>query len=66
MRWSAQRLSDASADALPGLARLSNLVQSVRTPEFQGVTFHEVLAKSALNRVPGESKVMPYGWTINP
>ena len=66
MRWSAQRLSDASADALPGLARLSNLVQSVRTPDFQGVTFHEVLAKSALNRVPGESKVMPYGWTINP
>jgi DNA repair photolyase len=66
MRWSAQRLTDASADALPGLARLSNLVQSVRTPEFQGVTFHEVLAKSALNRVPGESKVMPYGWTINP
>ncbi len=66
MRWSAQRLSEASADALPGLARLSNLVQSVRTPEFQGVTFHEVLAKSALNRVPGESKVMPYGLTINP
>ncbi|OUE21045.1 Radical SAM superfamily protein [Clavibacter michiganensis] len=66
MRWSAQKLSDTSADALPGLVRLSNLVQSVRTPEFQGVTFHEVLAKSALNRVPGESKVMPYGWTINP
>jgi hypothetical protein len=52
MRWSAQKLSDARADALPGLVRLSNLVQSVRTPEFQGVTFHEVLAKSALNRVP--------------
>ncbi len=52
-------------DALPGLARLNNLVRSVQTPEFAGVTFHEVLAKSALNRVPGQS-MMPFGWTINP
>jgi DNA repair photolyase len=53
------------AGALPGLARLNNLVRSVRTPEFDGITFHEVLAKSALNRVPGQS-AMPFGWTINP
>lgn len=51
--------------ALPGLARLNNLVRSVQTPEFAGITFHEVLAKSALNRVPGQS-AMPFGWTINP
>ncbi|HEX5634861.1 MAG TPA: hypothetical protein VFX50_16575, partial [Gemmatimonadales bacterium] len=50
---------------LPGLARLNNLVRSVQTPEFAGVTFHEVLAKSALNKVPGQSMV-PFGWTINP
>lgn len=29
------------------------------------MTFHEVLSKSALNRVPGASR-MPFSWTINP
>ncbi|HOT34750.1 MAG TPA: radical SAM protein, partial [Rhodoglobus sp.] len=65
MRWNGQQLDPERTDALPGLARLSNLVRSVTTPEFAGVRFHEVLAKSALNRVPGES-AMPFGWTINP
>jgi DNA repair photolyase len=65
MRWSGQELTTEQAGALPGLARLNNLVRSVRTPEFDGITFHEVLAKSALNRVPGQSQ-MPFGWTINP
>lgn len=51
--------------ALPGLARLSGLVRSVQTPGFEGITFHEVLAKSALNRIPG-GRSMPFGWTINP
>jgi DNA repair photolyase len=65
MRWSAQQLDGEQPDALPGLARLNNLVRTVRTPEFDGVTFYEVLAKSALNRVPTASQ-MPFGWTINP
>jgi DNA repair photolyase len=65
MRWSAQQLDGEQADALPGLARLNNLVRTVRTPEFDGVTFYEVLAKSALNKVPTASH-MPFGWTINP
>lgn len=65
MRWQNQELDVESSDALPGLARLSNLVRSVTTPEFAGVRFHEVLAKSALNRVPAQSS-MPFGWTINP
>lgn len=65
MRWSGQELDAEQPDALPGLARLNNLVRSVRTPEFAGVTFHEVLAKSALNHVPGQS-AMPFDWTINP
>ena len=50
----------------PGLARLNNLVRTVRTPEFAGMTFYEVLAKSALNKVPGCVPGTPYGWTINP
>ena len=35
------------------------------TPDFAGMTFHEVLSKSALNHVPGASR-MPFAWTINP
>jgi DNA repair photolyase len=66
MRWDGQQFSAENKDALPGLARLNNLVRTVRTPEFAGITFHEVLAKSALNHVPGASKALPYGWTINP
>lgn len=66
VRWSGQELSAEAADALPGLARLDNLVRSVQTPEFAGLTFHEVLAKSALNHVPGAAKSLPFGWTINP
>ncbi len=51
--------------ALPGMGRLSGFVRTVRTPEFAGVTFHEVHSRSALNKVPGNSP-MPFGWTINP
>lgn len=71
MRWSGQS-ADARGDdaALPGLsltevAAVPGHLRTVRAPEFQGVVFHEVLAKSALNRVPGESS-MPFSWTINP
>jgi DNA repair photolyase len=59
-------LSVDEPSALPGLARLNNLVRSVRTPDFAGITFHEVLAKSALNKIPGGGGPMPFGWTINP
>jgi len=65
MRWSGQELGVEQGGTLPGLAKLNNLVRSVQTPEFAGITFHEVLAKSALNKVPGQS-MMPFGWTINP
>ncbi|RFA22560.1 Rv2578c family radical SAM protein [Subtercola boreus] len=65
MRWNGQQLDTRDDSALPGLARLSNLVRSVTTPEFAGITFHEVLAKSAINHVPGAS-TMPFSYTINP
>jgi DNA repair photolyase len=71
MRWESQELKAEQAETLPGLgnlgaiARLSNLIRTVQTPEFAGITFHEVLAKSALNHVPGQS-ALPFGWTINP
>ncbi len=44
---------------------MGNLLRSVRTPEFAGTVFHEVEARSALNRVPGSSP-MPFQWTVNP
>ncbi len=68
MRWDGQRIG-ADDGALPDLAMpdlaLAGLVRSVRTPDFAGVTFHEVAAKSALNKVPAASS-MPFRWTVNP
>ncbi len=64
MRWDGQKLGVEAESSLPGLA-LAGLVRSVRTPDFAGVTFHEVHAKSALNHVP-ESSAMPFRWTVNP
>jgi len=66
MRWGGQEIDAEDTDALPGLATRHDLVRSVQTPEFAGITFHEVLAKSALNHVPGASNALPFGWTINP
>ncbi|WP_166909569.1 Rv2578c family radical SAM protein [Mycobacterium sp. DL440] len=62
MRWDGQsvRVDDGS---LPGLQRLG-FVRSVRTPQFDGITFHEVLCKSALNKVPAAS-MLPFRYTVN-
>jgi len=65
MRWQGQTIDDTDTDALPGLESRSGILRSVTTPEFAGMTFHEVLSKTALNRVPGPSR-MPFSWTINP
>lgn len=65
MRWQGQQLGVPDAAALPGMERMDGLVRSVTTPEFAGMTFHEVLCKSALNRVPAVS-AMPFDWTVNP
>jgi DNA repair photolyase len=65
VRWDAQRLDLEDPSTLPGMPGIRGLLRSVEVPEFPGLTFHEVRAKSALNRVPGES-AMPFPWTINP
>ena len=75
MRWDAQAITpvaeDGGKDAAPASATsaallpLAGLVRSVTTPEFAGITFHEVAAKSVLNKVPAGSR-MPFEWTINP
>ncbi|TDW89042.1 Rv2578c family radical SAM protein [Kribbella sp. VKM Ac-2566] len=64
MRWAGQRVDAETPGTLPGLGSIAGLVRSVTTPEFQGITFHEVLARSALNSVPGTA--LPFNWTVNP
>ena len=59
MRWERQRNEELAARALPGLVR------TVHSPDFAGVTFHEVHARSVLNKVPAASRV-PFRWTVNP
>ncbi|MFB9385079.1 intein-containing Rv2578c family radical SAM protein [Pseudonocardia petroleophila] len=65
MRWSGQQVLDDGVGAEAALPGLRGLLRSVRTPEFAGTVFHEVEARSALNRVPGSSPV-PFRWTVNP
>ena len=62
MRWDGQGVS-VDDGALPGLQRIG-FVRSVRTPQFEGITFHEVLCKSALNKVPNAS-MLPFRYTVN-
>ncbi|MGD9987992.1 hypothetical protein, partial [Pseudonocardia sp.] len=65
MRWSGQQVGDDGVGGDAALPGLRGLLRSVRTPEFAGTVFHEVEAKSMLNRVPGGSP-MPFSWTVNP
>ena len=61
MRWDSQRVEREKGRSLPGLD-----VERVRTfdaPEALGINFHEVRAKSALNKVPGD--YLPFNWTVN-
>lgn len=62
MRWAAQGVN-VDDGALPGLQRIG-FIRSVRTPQFDGITFHEVLCKSALNKVP-DASMLPFKFTVN-
>ncbi|MFF0434202.1 Rv2578c family radical SAM protein [Streptomyces sp. NPDC004327] len=61
MRW--DRLTDNPEVALFGADEV--VTRTFDTPEFRGITFHEVRARSIVNRVPGASR-MPFEWTVNP
>jgi len=67
MRWAGQAVAvngkPVEDGALPGLQRIG-FVRSVRAPQFDGITFHEVLCKSALNRVPNAA-ALPFRYTVN-
>jgi hypothetical protein len=62
MRWDEQRVDTEEEGRLPGFAA-DAVIRTFDAPEALGIRFHEVRAKSALNRVPGA----PYGfeWTVN-
>jgi DNA repair photolyase len=69
MRWDTLRLTDdevaAPVDGRVPLLPRGAVTRQFDTPEFRGITFHEVTARSALNKVPEASR-MPFRWTINP
>lgn len=62
MRW-AELLADAEKP--PGLLARDAVVRTFPTPDFKGMTFYEIRAKSIINRVAASSR-MPFQWTINP
>lgn len=65
MRWDAQKLDAVDTSALPGLEREGGQLRTFDTPEFRGMEFLEVRARSALNRVPGNG-FMGGSHTVNP
>jgi DNA repair photolyase len=67
VRWDNLRLDVEQRDdrvTLP-LFEQGAVVRTFDTPEFRGMTFYEVRAKSIINRVPEQSYV-PFRYTINP
>ncbi|MEU3553248.1 Rv2578c family radical SAM protein [Streptomyces fragilis] len=64
MRW--ENLTPESGQTDPALFGADSVTtRTFDTPEFRGVTFHEIRARSIVNRVPGASR-MPFEWTVNP
>jgi DNA repair photolyase len=64
MRWDNLRSEGGAADP-PALFGADAVVRRFDTPEFRGMTFYEVHARSIVNRVPAISRV-PFRWTVNP
>jgi DNA repair photolyase len=67
MRWDNLRLDVRPEDdrlTLP-LFEQGAVVRTFDTPEFKGITFYEIRAKSIINRVP-EASFVPFRFTINP
>jgi DNA repair photolyase len=71
MRWDSLRLDSSQADRPTGSDRAPALfgrdavARTFDTPEFRGMTFYEIHARSIINQVPPASR-MAFRWTINP
>ncbi|HWM55673.1 MAG TPA: radical SAM protein [Solirubrobacterales bacterium] len=61
VRWDEQRVENDLR--LPGVGD-GTVLRTFDAPEAMGIHFHEVRARSALNRVPGSR--YGFDWTINP
>ena len=70
MRWDSLRLDSnealdpAGGTTLPLIER-NAVARTFDTPEFRGMTFYEVHAKSIVSEVPKSSRMM-FRYTINP
>jgi DNA repair photolyase len=62
VRWQELERGEERQPSLPGLEE--PVVRTFDAPETMGVRFHEVHARSALNRVPGSR--LPFNYTVNP
>jgi DNA repair photolyase len=67
MRWEnlGIHVSGSPAPGALSLAMPDAVVRTFDTPDFDGMTFYEVRAKSLISRVPAGARV-PFEWTINP
>ncbi len=64
MRWQSQSIDADTDPRLPGFAE-DVVVRRFDAPEALDTRFHEVRTKSAINRVPGGTR-LPFEWTVNP
>jgi DNA repair photolyase len=64
MRWDELKTDHDEQLALPGLEAAGRVIRTFDAPEALGIRFHEVHARSALNRVPEKSR-MPFRYTVN-
>jgi DNA repair photolyase len=65
MRWNSLQVGPGLAPSEGALFAKPAVVRRFDSPQFAGMTFFEVYAKSILNKVPGASR-LPFSWTINP
>lgn len=69
MRWDNLLATEGDAGEESGTAILplfpgEAIVRRLNTPQFRGMTFYEVAARSIINHVPGDR--FGFNWTINP
>lgn len=64
MRWDNLTLTEDDGPERPLIERRA-VTRRIDTPDFRGMTFYEIQARTIINEVPAASRV-PFRWTINP
>jgi DNA repair photolyase len=65
VRWDNLSIADGDDEPTLPVSVAGAVARTFDTPDFRGMTFYEVRAKSIINRVPSASRV-PFEWTLNP